>query len=89
MEQLITFLSSDIGKLVCYALIFVGVTDIIVLRIVFGINIKKLEEKMSPAMSPEKRKPIEKQIKNIQTIIRLTTFVGFAFIAVAVFGLTR
>jgi len=89
VEELITFLSSDVGKLVCYAFMFVGVTDILVIRIVLGINIKKLEQGMLPGMPPQQMEVIEKKIKTMQSIIRITTFSGLAFIAFAVFGLTR
>ncbi len=89
MEELITFLSSDVGKLVCYVLIFVGITDILVIRIVLGINIKKLEQGILPGMPPQQMEVIEKKIKTMQSIIQITTFSGLAFIAFAVFGLTR
>lgn len=89
MEQLTTFFTSDVGRLVCYALIFIGITDILIMRIVLGINIRKLEQGISPAMSPQQREPIEKKIKAMQSIIQITTFLGSVFIAFAVFGLTR
>ncbi len=89
MEQLIVFLTTTDGRIVCFALLGAGILDLVVPRVIFDRNIKKLEEKISTVMSPEKRQPIEKQIQNIQTIVRLTTFAGFTFIAVAVFGLTR
>ncbi|MEQ1705281.1 MAG: hypothetical protein ABL867_04850 [Rickettsiales bacterium] len=89
MEELITFLSSDVGKLVCYVLMFVGITDILVIRIVLGINIKKLEQGILPGMPPQQMEVIEKKIKTMQSIIQITTFSGLAFIAFAVFGLTR
>lgn len=89
MEELITFLSSDVGKLVCYVLMFVGITDILVIRIVLGINIKKLEQGILPGMPLQQMEVIEKKIKTMQSIIQITTFSGLAFIAFAVFGLTR
>lgn len=89
MEELTTFLSSDSGRILCYVLIFVGVMDIIVAKLFFGKNIKKLELSILPAMPPEQKELIEKKIKGLQSIIRITIFYGVAFIAFAVFGLTR
>lgn len=88
MEQVIGFLSSYEGKLVSGGLLFVGVLDLLLANIVFAKAIKKLEQTISPAMSPEKRQPIEKQIINMQKIIRFITFTGFSFVAFGVFGLT-
>lgn len=88
MEQLVAFLSSYEGKLVSGALLGVGVLDLLLANIVFGKAIKNLEQTISPTMSPEKRQPIEKQIINMQKIIRFITFMGFSFAAFGIFGLT-
>lgn len=89
MEELITFLRSDSGRTLCYILIFVGIMDIAVNRIVLGMHIKKLGQGMLPAMPPQQKEAIEKKIKGVQGIIQITTFMGLSFIAFAVFGLTR
>ncbi len=89
MEELTTFLSSDIGRILCYVLIFVGITDILIARLVFGNILKKTEQLISPAMSPEQRKPLDKKIEGMKLVMKVVTVSGFAFIAVAVFGLTR
>jgi len=89
MEQLVEFLTSQQGKILCYVMLFLGIMDIGIVRIVLGRNIKKLEQTISPAMSLEKRQPIEKQIQGLQMTARLTISGGLGFIALAIFGLTR
>lgn len=89
MEELTTFLSSETGRILCYVLIFLGIADILVAKIFFGKNIKKFEQSISPAMPPKQKEAIEKKIKGMQSIIKITIFYGLAFIAFAVFGLTR
>lgn len=89
MEQFIAFLTSQVGQILCYVLIFVGVTDILIVRLVFGNIIKKNEQLILPTMSPEQKKIIEKKIDALQLAMKIITISAVAFIAVAVFGLTR
>ncbi|MEQ1789731.1 MAG: hypothetical protein ABL857_04735 [Rickettsiales bacterium] len=89
MEQLVGFLSSDSGKVVCYALLIVGCIDVFVIPMILKKIIGKNEAKLPEALTAEKLKNAEAKAKNMQIIVRITRNMGMAFIVFAIFGLTR
>ncbi len=89
MEQLTAFFTSDVGRMLCYAFAFIGVIDIFTAQVFLGSKLKKLEQPVSPLTLQEERHKIEKRVSGLRSVINIITFSGLAFIAVAVFGLTR
>ena len=83
MENLIHFLSSQNGKIICAVLLFIGVNDILIGKLVIGGIIKKLEYSNSPSMNTAKK------IKNLQQVIKMLNVMGCAFIVFAIWGFTR
>lgn len=89
MDALVSFLTSDSGRIVCYVLLFVGMVDIAVMPVVLGKTIGRIEQTLATVMTAEKRKQAEMQLRSMQLVVRAMKIMGGMFVAFAVFGLTR
>lgn len=89
MEDLVIFLATQTGQILSGVLLFMGVVFTPLERMVFNKAINKIEQEISPVMSPVEREPIEKRIEGIKRIMMFMTLQGLAFVAFGIFGLTR
>ena len=89
MEDLIAFLVTDAGKILCVALIFIGISDVVIVRLIFGKKIVALEQKLISGISTEQNGDIKNKIKGFEVIKNVVTISGIVFIAFGIFGLTR
>jgi hypothetical protein len=68
-------------------LMFVGTSDIMVSHFVFGKAVRKAEEAISSATSPEQEKTLQNQLKTKLLIRNALRLAGFVFIFLGIFGL--
>ncbi len=89
MEQLIAFLTTQEGRIICFVFIVIGITDFFITKFIFEKLLKKTESELSQSIPPAQSQPIKNRIKSLKTVIMFTKSSGVLFIIFGIFGLTR
>jgi|GEM_PF-2925075 len=89
MEQVTAFLATDQGKIFAVALIIIGVSDLILAKLVLGKQISKTEQQMLPTLSPTELQPLAMRIKSLQYAARAVITAGIIFMLFGIYGVTR
>ncbi len=89
MDGLLIFLASSTGQLVCKVLIGAGIMDLLMAQVVFGRNITKFEQSISPGMAPQEKQDTMNKIKAMQNARAYMIIFACVILVFGVFGLTR
>lgn len=90
MEPIAAFLATEAGKILAVVLLIIGISDIIIAKLIFGRQIARTEEQVSfAALPPDKREPLEGRIKGLQYASRTVITTGIVFILFGIYGITR
>lgn len=89
MDGLLIFLASSTGQLVCNVLIAFGIMDILIAQFVLSKSISRLEQSISPGMSPQEKQMAIDKVKATRNARSYMVFLACVFLVFGVFGLTR
>jgi hypothetical protein len=89
MDNLLIFLASSTGQLVCQILIAFGVFDMVLGQIFLGRSVIKMEKSINPGMSPQEKETVLKNIQKTQEARTYIILLACVMIVFGIFGLTR
>lgn len=83
------FFATQVGKILAGCLIFVGITDGVIGKLLFGKQLDKAWQALQTTGDLAEQEKLQNRIKGLQIIQRTIIGTGILFILLGIFGISR